>query len=74
MRSFVSLPPSVDRRFAFGSGEGPGVGFGGIEEVGGLETGVGEGAQFGVVEITVLPDALQPLHEALEQLGWQVVA
>jgi hypothetical protein len=23
---------------------------------------------------TVLPDALQPLHEALEQLGWQVVA
>lgn len=33
-----------------------------------------EGAQFGVVEITVLPDALQPLHEALEQLGWQVVA
>ncbi|WP_342384231.1 prephenate dehydrogenase [Agrococcus sp. KRD186] len=33
-----------------------------------------EGAQFGVVEITVLPEAVQRLHEALEQLGWQVLA
>lgn len=33
-----------------------------------------EGAQFGVAEITVLPEAVRPLHEALEARGWQVVA
>ena len=33
-----------------------------------------EGAQFGVAEITVLPETALHLHETLEQLGWQVVA
>jgi prephenate dehydrogenase len=33
-----------------------------------------EGAQFGVAEITVLPEAVRHLHDALEALGWQVVA
>lgn len=33
-----------------------------------------EGAQFGVAEITVLPEAVRPLHDALEERGWQVVA
>lgn len=33
-----------------------------------------EGAQFGVAEITLLPEAVVHLHETLERLGWQVVA
>ncbi|WP_306232388.1 prephenate dehydrogenase [Agrococcus beijingensis] len=33
-----------------------------------------EGAQFGVAEITVLPESVVHLHDALEALGWQVVA
>lgn len=33
-----------------------------------------EGAQFGVAEITVVPDAVHPLLEALAERGWQVVA
>lgn len=33
-----------------------------------------EGAQFGVVEVTVLPEVVQRLHEALEQLAWEVLS